>query len=374
MALAAVALVASSAALAEVKVSGTINAGIASNNTKNENGDKVGTNFAGAGGYVAGNAINFSGSEDLGGGLKAGFTLGAGFDAGNGSSGNGGSSAMFTQQANVSLGGDVGTVKLGMQLSPFISAIAGTGFLGDGNFWVNRLLSVGGGSEQNPTNGALGGSASSGGFFVPNSISYTSPSISGFTFTGLTTAKTGTEGSVYVPVPLDTNKYTAFSVTGSVGDVNIAAAYHKRTDVYSGYNASANVPFGDFTIAANYISVDYADNKAVGSAEMVGVKVGSFGAGIGYKVSDAISIAAQTASNDITGGNQRVTGFSGKYTLSKSTFAYLSYVTATNGASSQYEGRAYATNVLGAGGAGTAALSNGLESNRTMSVGLAHSF
>jgi len=122
IALAAVALVASTAAMAEVKISGTIDAGVASNSTRNVAGVRAGTNFSGAGGFVAGNNINFSGSEDLGGGLKAGFTLGAGFDAGNGSSGNGGSAAMFTQQANVSLGGDAGTVKLGMQLSPFISA------------------------------------------------------------------------------------------------------------------------------------------------------------------------------------------------------------------------------------------------------------
>jgi len=166
---------------------------------------------------------------------------------------------------------------------------------------------------------------------------------------------------------VDANKYMSYSLTGSIGDVAVSGAYHKRNNVYSGYNASANLPVGDFTLAANYLSVDYTAGGGA-SAAMQGVKVGSFGFGLSYKMSDAFTITAQTASNDITGGNQRVSGLHGKYSLSKSTFGYLSYTNATNGASSQYEGRAYASNVLGAGGP------NATDSNRTVAVGIAHSF
>ena len=104
VALAALALVASTAALADgVTVSGNLDAGIARTTTNNDaDTARIGTNFSGAGGFVAGNNINFSGTEDIG-GLKAGFTLGAGIDLGNGSSGNGGSAAAEEEKMAVAL-------------------------------------------------------------------------------------------------------------------------------------------------------------------------------------------------------------------------------------------------------------------------------
>jgi predicted porin len=367
IALAVLALVASTAAMAEgVTISGVIDAGIANTTSTDAAGTtKVGTYFSGAGGFVAGNNINFSGSEELEGGMKASFTLGAGFDAGNGSSGNGGSSAMFTQQANVGLAGDFGSVKLGMQLSPFIASVAGTGMLGNGHFFVNRLLSIGGGSDGNLTNaGSAGPGATSGGFFIPNAVSYSTPAIGGFTATALTTTKSGSEGSVS-QTPANTNAYNAFSLTGAMGDVGVSATYHKRADVYSAWATSANYKMGQLTIAGNYMSSAY---DVGGIADNAGVTVKSWGLGAGYDVSDKATVGIQYAKNDITGGNQALTGVHAKYSLSKRTSAYVSYTNATNGAASAYEGRAYASNVLGAGGA------NPATSNRTMVVGVAHSF
>ncbi len=375
VALAALALVASTAALANgVTISGNIDAGIARTTTNTgDNSGRIGTNFSGAGGFVAGNNINFSGTEDIG-GLKAGFTLGAGFDAGNGSSGNGGSAAMFTQQANVSLSGDFGSIKAGMQLSPFIASVAGTGMLGNGHFFVNRLLSIGGGSESNATNGgSAGAGASTGGFFIPNAISYTTPTFSGFNATVLTTAKSGSEGSV-VTDPVATNRYTALAATGSFGDVGVSATYHSRADIFAAWAASAKLPMGDLTLVANYMSVDY---KSSNTGDMQGVKVGSMGVGAGYKVSDALNVAVQHARNDIAGGNQSLTGLHAKYNLSSRTFAYASYTKATNGAASQYESRVYATNVNGGGGINASAdgAHGGIVGgNNTIAVGVAHSF
>jgi len=369
IALAVLALVASTAAMAESTISGVLDAGMA-HTTSNSGGasDAVGVYFSGAGGFVAGNNINFSGSEEIDGGMKATYTLGAGYDAGNGSSGNGGSGAMFTQQANVGLAGDFGSVKLGMQLSPFIASVAGTGMLGNGHFFVNRLLSIGGGSEGNLTNaGSAGPGASSGGFFVPNSVSYSTPVIGGFTGTVLTTAKTGSEGSVTAN-PLVTNAYNAYSLTGAMGDVGVSATYHKRAEVYSASAISANYKMGPLTIAGNYMSSAYDAATAV-TAGMRNVTVKSWGLGAGYDVSDKLNVAIQYAKNDITGGNQALTGAHAKYSLSKRTFTYVSYTNATNGAASAYEGRAYAANVLGAGSAGAPTTSN-----KTVVVGVAHSF
>jgi predicted porin len=366
IALAVLALVASTAAMAEgVTISGVLDAGIANTTSTDFAGTtKVGTYFSGAGGFVAGNNINFSGSEDLDGGMKASFTLGAGYDAGNGSSGNGGSAGMFTQQANVGLAGDFGSIKLGQQLSPFIASIAGTGMLGNGHFFVNRLLSIGGGSEVNPTNaGSAGPGAGSGGFFVPNAVSYSTPSMGGFTGTVLMTPKSGSAGSV-TGTPANDNAYTAYSLTGAMGDVGVSATYHKRTDVYTAWAPSANYKMGPLTIAGNYMSSTY-ENAGI-SAQVGTVK--SWGLGAGYDVSEKATVGIQYAKNDITGGNQALTGVHAKYSLSKRTFTYVSYTNATNGAASAYEGRAYASNVLGGGN------NNPTTSNRTVAVGVAHSF
>lgn len=364
------ALAASSAAMAEVTLSGTIDAGIA--NTSVRQGSaidgsgaaagaaKIGTYFSGAGGFVAGNNIIFSGSEDIGGGLKGSFTLAMGFDAGNGSFGNGGSGAGFTQQANVGLSGDFGSIKAGMQLSPFIASVAGTGMLGNGHFFVNRLLSVGGSTAFLQNGGTAAPGASSGGFFVPNAISYTSPNVGGFTATVLTATKSGSEGSV-VTDPAGTNRYTAASLTGAFGDLAVSLAYHTRSNVYKTTAISANYNLGSIKLTGNYMTNRIDD----GVATMGGIKVNSYGIGAGMDVSEALNVAIQYARNDIDGGEQALTGLHAKYSLSKRTFAYASHTRGTNGAMSAYEARIYNTNVVYGGNT---------QSNATTAIGIGHSF
>jgi len=370
IALAVLALVASTAAMAEgVTISGVLDAGIANTSAVNAAGTaKVGTYFSGAGGFVAGNNINFSGSEDLNGGMKASFTLGMGYDAGNGSFGNGGSAAAFTQQAHVGLSGDFGSLKLGQQLSPFIASVAGTGTLGNGHFFVNRLLSIGGGSETNVTNaGSAGSGAANGGFFVANAITYSTPVIGGFTATVLTSPKSGSQGSTFI-TPADDNSYTAGSITGAIGDVGVSGTYHTRKGVYSAYAASANYKLGQLTLVGNAMSSDY---EVTGPAQLAGDKVNSWGGGIGYDVSEQLNLGLQYAKNNVLAGKQSLVGAHLKYALSKRTFTYFSYTNATNGAASAYEGRAFAASVQGATGPGGSTVTT---SNHTAAVGIAHSF
>ncbi|HRM55606.1 MAG TPA: porin, partial [Ottowia sp.] len=58
--------------------------------------------------------LGVRGVEDLGGGLKAGFQFETGLDLDNGGS----SGAFWSRQANIWLGGNWGTVKLGRQFTP----------------------------------------------------------------------------------------------------------------------------------------------------------------------------------------------------------------------------------------------------------------
>ena len=354
VALAALALVASSAAMAEVTIYGTVDAGVA-------NSTGSGTNLSSAGGFVAGNNIGFKGSEDLGGGMKANFQLETGFDL-NGYTANGGAATttsesttkapFFNRVATVGLSGDFGTVTLGQQLTPFVGSVAGTGTLGNGHFFVNRLVMAG-----NFSGAAVNTNATSfayNGFFIPNAISYSTPSIGGFTLTGLTTTKSGSNDGV-VPAQVDTDRYSALSLTGAIENVNLSLAYQSRSNTYTSTAISANTTISGFTLAGSYIS-----NKFEGDTN-----TGSFNAGVGYDVQPNLNVSLQYAWNngDTSGAaNQDLIGLAAKYSLSKRSFLYASYTRATNGAQSNYDNR------------GTYSLGDSSLNNRTTVVGVATSF
>jgi len=305
-----VALVASTAAMAEgVTLYGTVEAAV-------EQSTSNGTYLNGAGAFVAGNNFGIKGSEDLGNGLKANFTLQQGLNLNQGTADNGGGAgSTFNQVASVGIGGDFGTITLGQQLSPFIATIAG-GTAGNGNFFVNTILM--GGSAAN------GGDNQAGGFFVPNAMSYTSPSIGGFTATVLTSGKMNplsapTGGLVAAD---DTNKYTAGSISTSLGGVNIGLTADERTAFGRNIAAALSTTVGDFGIAATLRTWKAADATTWST----------YSGSLSYNVSEALTLAAQYA----TGNEQSVSNVHAKYSLSKSTFVYATAGRATGGAQSAY--------------------------------------
>jgi len=319
IALAAVALVASSAALADVTLYGTVDAAV-------EQSTGNGTYLNGAGGFVAGNNFGIKASEDLGSGLKANVTLQQGFNLNQGTPDNGGGGATvsgsgnvtnvagtnFNQVASVGLSGDFGTITLGQQLSPFIATMAG-GTAGNGNFFVNAIIL--GGSA------AGGGANQAGGFFVPNAMSYTSPSIGGFTASVLTSSNMNPlSGAVTSDA---TNKYTAGSLSTSFGAINIGLAADERSTVNRNVAGTLSTSFGDIGIAATMRS--FKDTAA-------NTSFSSYSGSVSYNVSEALTIAAQYAS----GNDQSVSNAHAKYALSKSTFVYASAGRATGGAQSSY--------------------------------------
>jgi predicted porin len=133
VALAALALVASTAALANgVTISGQIDLGVM-HTGKSNNG--AGGTFMEQGALLDHSSVNISASEDLGGGMKAFTTLELGFSANgfadNGGGGNNttaGAGALFNRQAFAGVSGDFGSVAFGRQLSPFILSQALTNF------------------------------------------------------------------------------------------------------------------------------------------------------------------------------------------------------------------------------------------------------
>ena len=325
VALAALALVASSAALAtEVKLSGQIDIGVFSTG-KDTNGENGGV-FMEQGGLMDHSSITLSATEDLGNGLKAIAVLESGFNA-NGGVDNGGTqgntNALFNRQSYVGLSSDsLGTVGLGKQLSPFILSQALTNF-GVGSFWVNRLW-VG--------DDGLGGSLSAGGnglnyggFFIPNAVTYTSPSIAGFTVRAMMATKNGTQGNGITAndptgpaafgIGTD-NRLTSFSVDGNIAGAFVSAAYQNRKDTYKSWTVGAVYPVMEgLSIMANYMH-----NK---SEDSVAVK--SWAVGGKYTIvagTDVVLQYAQNNGDNDTALKKRLTNLTLTHALSKRTTLY----------------------------------------------------
>ncbi len=324
VALAALALVASTAALAEVKLSGIVDIGVGST-TKNSAG--VGGTFMEQGSYNDHSAINLDASEDLGNGMKAYASLGMGFDAngyndngGTAGSGAAGTSSIFNRQSFVGISGDFGSLQLGKQLSPFIlSNVLMTS--GVGNFYVNRMALGGGGGL------ACGGSGfNTSCFFMTNAIQYTTPSISGWTVTAMMTTPNGTHGNVMngAATAADTDRYTAYRLGGAIGPMNLTAAYHSRKNTYSSTNVGGTMQLMEGLSG----SLGYLTNTVEGASA-----VGSYNAGLSYALTGATTATLQYAKGDSNGGNQSLTNLTFANALSKRTTAYATWARGTNGIS-----------------------------------------
>jgi len=346
IALAALALVASTAAIADgVKVSGQIDVGIGHTTG-------VGT-YMDQGAWADNSNITFSGDESLGNGMKAFFTLAQGFTQ-NGDPGNGGNGTLFSRESLIGLSGDFGTVKLGQQLSPYILSYAISQAGTPGGFWVNNFIM--GGGLGNVAVGAGDGAFQKGGFFIPNAVSYTTPSINGWTATVLTNTANGAKDGAMAATTSDADKYTAYNVIGAIGGINVTAGYQKRGSSYTSTVIGASTSFGDLTVAGNYNkhNVDSSAAFAFPTAS-----TSSYLLSAAYKLQEALTVVGGYGANDLA-SDQSMTNVGLKYAMSARTYTYISYVRATGGAQSSLAQR---------GNYSTAGANNA-----TTVVGVAHSF
>jgi len=310
MALAAVALVASSAALAEVKVSGSLDLGVGSFNSAAAPGtNKVGVQEGATNG---GSIVTISGSEDLGGGLKAGFTLQHGIDAATGFTGNGGNGgqSVFNRQSNISLSGGFGGITIGNQLNTYIAGATGTSLPGTmfGAFDVSAILAT----------GEFTGGGGSGGFFTRNAIAYSTPDLGGMNFT----VQKQLQGN-------DPASFDATSASGSVslGDVKASFGYIDRAQTRKSWTLGASAPLGPLTANLRYTDSDPAG--PTGSATQIR-------GGVSYALTSETTLTLQHATNSgsIKGD---LTSVGAMYSLSKATSVYAHY----SGASAGFTGSAY---------------------------------
>ena len=358
VALAALALVASTAALANVTVYGAVDASIA-----NANNGK-GTYFDGTGAWTAPSHLGFKGSEDLGGGLKASFQLETGVSLNNGAAGSGGSASassstrafggLFTRVSTIGLSGEFGSLTFGQQLSPYIvTQVVGAGAgMGPGQYFVNRMILSGYGAAAVNVSGSSTNWQFDG-FFIPNAINYTSPSVNGWSVNVMTTTKGGaTDGLISTQTGSDS--YQAYTLSGAIGPVGVGAGYHTRKDTSNGMSMYASLPLtSDLTVVANYTK---EDATKAGSLE-----IGSTSVFANYRLSDPLSVQAAYARNDLSTAGT-LTNLSVKYDLSKRTSVYSIWGRGTGGADASFANRGAFT--YNAGGASTT----------NVTVGISHSF
>ena len=260
--------------------------------------------------------IGFRGTEDMGGGLKAGFQFESSINLRDGStdqaSGNL-TKTMYQRAANVWLGGNWGTVRLGRAYTPSRNALAAWDLLGYGrnSALVNAYGAPGNVEERNNSQ-----------------ISYKTPDLGGFA------AELG-----YVLKPDNGgNAKVDLGLTYVSGPLRAGISYNKQKNSKANYAVGAQYSFGMFALAAGYHSMaggTYYDDSthlpiqgSVGTARgfTLGGKV-NFGA-----ASFLVNVARDTKSEyEVNGvhfkGKKRTDGVvEGRYAFSKRTFVYANYV------------------------------------------------
>jgi len=295
VALAALALVASSAALADVTVSGYMDAGV------------VNTSGAGnsiAGGLIAPNVVNIAGGEDLGNGTKAEFLTQVRFETSNGKLTTGGAGKVFNL-SYVGLATEVGTVQIGRNVDALWGNAAGAFDVTGGDNMGSFVGSV------------INKSASS--IFGDNMIKYVSPNINGLniglSYYGQTSAASA--------VGTTTKNDYSLGATYGIGALSLGAGYGNRT-VAGGAGRVTFLGAG-YDLGIAKVNAVYLDTANLGSTTgfNVGAPVPGFAAlsaHVGYY---------KDSGNGANDGSSTQVG--AKYALSKRTTLFANYQTTTGG-------------------------------------------
>jgi predicted porin len=243
----------------------------------------VDTEFSSSGGMNNGTSRwGVRGTEDLGGGLKAGFNFEAGLSLEDGSVNQSGGN-YFSRAAYMNLMGGFGEVRLGRSLNPSFFAAAAWELTGTANYSavVGQFGAV------------LGGIRNS------NQIAYTTPNFGGLTATIGTILKGNNAG----------NAKTDLNVIYRGGPLVVALGYNKVSGSDDNVHVGANYNFGGFRLAGAFIDpAGDAEGFSIGGSMPLG------------PVNLVVDIARDTHFKDT---NILVEA---KYPLSKRTFAYAAFL------------------------------------------------
>ena len=239
--------------------------------------------------------IGLRGVEDLGGGLKAGFNFESRIDAENG-----GSDAGWSRAANLWLGGNWGTFKMGRTLTPSYYGLAAYELTGAANYSVvaNTYGFVGAGARNS------------------SQFSYTTPNLGGFSAEVGYIFKSDNGGAAKV----DAN---AMYVNGPLA---VALSANKVKGGKANYALGGKYSFGNFALAGSYQAARnnvYEIGALTASGRRQGVSLG--GTAAFGNVALTLDVT-RDLKHELDGGAKlkKYTNavFEAKYALSKRTFVY----------------------------------------------------
>ncbi|WP_084688265.1 porin [Paraburkholderia oxyphila] len=303
-------------AQSSVTLYGVVDAGIlyTSKTLDLTTGQNAGHQFSLISGGMTPSLFGFKGSEDLGGGTRAIFTLESGINLANGgfsdSNGN-----FFGRQAFVGIQSDYGTVRAGLQFSPFLLSLVSSEVRGSSYFgsvvpiYVDNVFVTGG--------------------YNSNAISYESPTVAGFQGNAML-ALGGIAGD------FQAGRQYSFSLNYTDGPVMVTAA------MYSGNGGGtaattpvpSTVPFFGRTIGASY-----SFEKLTLRAVFVNYRVsGSFdsrvyGGGFNYRITPATYVDAgvwYTSDGNDTRNHSILAATGLTYNLSLATSLYAQFAFVNN--------------------------------------------
>lgn len=234
------------------------------------------------------------GTEDLGGGLKAGFNFEGGINIATGA-GNTSGGQLFSRAANISLMGGFGEVRVGRSLTTSYYSVASWELSGTANYSVvgNQFNYAGQGSRDSAQ------------------LMYNSPSFGGFKVSASTVLK---GNGLYKNGVNDAAKYD-LAGTYAAGPLTASLAYNKVDKQDSSMALGGKYDMGAFAVAGSY--------QVVGRTNAQDKK--------GFTVGVSAPMGPVTLTADIaraTNSNDKNTDFllEAKYALSKRTFAYGVFV------------------------------------------------
>ena len=235
--------------------------------------------------------IGVRGVEDLGGGLKAGFNFESGLDLDDGANlGSGG--GFWGRAANLWLGGNWGTFKMGRTLNPTFYGIATWELTGTANYSVigNTYNWAGGGPRNN------------------SQLSYRTPAMGGFS---------AEIGYILKADNADRAKVD-LNVMYANGPIGVAVTANKVKGISTNWSVGGKYSFSNFALAASYTN---ANNLA--NARRRGFGIGgtaTFGA-----FALTVDLTRDTK-NEWTGKKYTNGVVEAKYALSKRTFVYGAFL------------------------------------------------
>jgi predicted porin len=248
--------------------------------------------------------INFRGTEDLGGGLKAYFRYEANFDSTSGGDTDATRGLVRAGEVFVGLQGGFGSVQIGRPNSHTLAAQTARHAFG---------TKVGGGFT-----GATGTSN------VRNadSIKYTSPTFSGFTVGGTHQLKSAAPGGV--------NAWNEIGVFYANGPLRVSFTNVAQKDTIAQNNIAVSYNLGVATVFVGYHNQDNKQNLANSKNKGQNIAVSA--------PMGAITLMANMGKLNVNGGNagdRDLTAVGARYDLSKRTNVYARYVSEkTKGATS----------------------------------------